>query len=163
MACDAPVIASNTSSIPEVLANDDAMFNPANEDDILFKLNQALTDSRFRADLIENTRKRTKLFSWDSCALKALNAFEKLNLSTQKPVDYFQFQLNNIRDLTRNLSKFVSNFRDDELKLIASAIAVNHPIRNVKKIFVDVSELSQRDAATGVQRVTKKHSFSIVI
>jgi glycosyltransferase involved in cell wall biosynthesis len=162
MACDAPVIASNTSSIPEVLANEDAMFDPANEDNILLKLNQALTDSKFRADLIENGRKRTKLFSWDLCATKALNVFEKLNLPTQKPMDSFQFKSNNIQDLIKNISKFGSNFGDDDLRLIASAIAFNHPIRNIKKIFVDVSELIHRDAATGVQRVTKNILFQLL-
>jgi glycosyltransferase involved in cell wall biosynthesis len=162
MACNAPVIASNTSSIPEILAYEDAMFKPTNEDNILLKLNQALTDSRFREDLIKNGRKRTKLFSWDLCAIKALNAFEKLNQSTQKPVDSFKFKSNSIQDLIKNISKFGSNFADDDLRLIASAISVNHPIRNVKKIFVDVSELIHRDAATGVQRVTKNILFQLL-
>lgn len=162
MACNAPVIASNTSSIPEVLAHEDAMFNPTNEDNILLKLNQALTDSIFIADLIKNARKRTKLFSWDLSAAKALNVFEKLNLSIQKPMDSFQFKSNNIQDLINNISKFGSNFGDDDLRLIASAIAVNHPIRNVKKIFVDVSELIHRDAATGIQRVTRNILFQLL-
>ena len=38
----------------------------------------------------------------------------------------------------------------------AMAIAQNHPeSRAEKTLFVDVSELSQRDANTGVQRVTR--------
>ena len=47
-------------------------------------------------------------------------------------------------------------FRRPAIMSTAMAIAQNHPeTRSEKTLFVDVSELSQRDANTGVQRVTR--------
>ena len=52
MQCGAPVIASNSTSIPEVVGSTAALFDPNSVDDIADKLQRVLTDDEFRADLI---------------------------------------------------------------------------------------------------------------
>lgn len=78
MACGAAVIASNTSSIPEVIENEDALFDPYDEASIAKKIKHVLTDNDFRLKLIENGLKQSKKFSWDKCAIKCIEAYEKI-------------------------------------------------------------------------------------
>src|SRR5262249_26999647 len=54
MACGAPVIGANTSSIPEVIGLDAAMFDPFDVTAMTRKMAQALEDDAFRSDLREH-------------------------------------------------------------------------------------------------------------
>lgn len=72
MACGAAVIASDTSSIPEVIGDDDALFDPRDPASIFRKLNLVLNDNVFRARLRERGLCRARAFSWDQCAQTAL-------------------------------------------------------------------------------------------
>ena len=53
MACGAPVIASNASSLPEVIGNAEALFDPLSADDICAKIVQVLEDPAFSSSLVE--------------------------------------------------------------------------------------------------------------
>ena len=77
MACGAPVIASNTTSLPEVIAMEDAMFDPLAAESIADKILQALQDEHLRRRLLENGRQQARKFSWDASAKRALLALEK--------------------------------------------------------------------------------------
>ncbi|CAM5235529.1 glycosyltransferase [Rhodanobacter lindaniclasticus] len=76
MACGAPVIASNTSSLPEVVGRDDALFDPRSDARIAEKMAQVLGDDAFRLDLAEHGKRRARLFSWDETARRSLEAME---------------------------------------------------------------------------------------
>lgn len=80
MACGAPVIASNTSSLPEVVGLDEALFDPMEPTDIASKLEQVLTDASFRAKLIAHGLEQARRFSWDTSARRALAALEVLHI-----------------------------------------------------------------------------------
>jgi glycosyltransferase involved in cell wall biosynthesis len=77
MACGAPVIASNTSSLPEVMGCDDALFDPYSEAAITAKMHEALTNAGFRASLRAHGLEQAKKFSWDASGKRALAAFEE--------------------------------------------------------------------------------------
>ena len=79
MACGAPVIASNTSSLPEVVGLNEALFDPFDPDAIAGKIAQVLTDSGFRERLIGHGLKQASRFSWESTAARALTALEHLH------------------------------------------------------------------------------------
>jgi glycosyltransferase involved in cell wall biosynthesis len=51
MSCGAPVVASNTTSMPEVIKCDDALPDPRSDASISAKILEALTDHDFRATL----------------------------------------------------------------------------------------------------------------
>jgi glycosyltransferase involved in cell wall biosynthesis/ADP-heptose:LPS heptosyltransferase len=78
MACAAPVIAANATSLPEVVGREDAMFDPLSVESISRKMGQVLGDEAFRQDLIRYGAERVKQFSWDHSATKAIAAMERI-------------------------------------------------------------------------------------
>ena len=93
MSCGAAVISSNTSSLPEVVERQDALFDPHNIDDMAAKLLHVLTDEPFRQALIRHGLEQAKRFSWDTTAKRALVALEKLaSRCSQRPVTAAQFR-----------------------------------------------------------------------
>ncbi|WP_414040097.1 glycosyltransferase family 4 protein [Acidithiobacillus sp. M4-SHS-6] len=78
MACGAPVIGANTSSLPEVIGLEEALFDPFDVSAITTKLQQALTDEAFLARLREHGRKQVQKFSWDETAKRAIATWESL-------------------------------------------------------------------------------------
>src|SRR5690606_33453296 len=63
MACGAPVIGANTTSLPEVIGLDDALFDPFNVASITQRMQLALTDENFRKTLIQHAEQQVKKFS----------------------------------------------------------------------------------------------------
>ncbi|SMF94943.1 Glycosyltransferase involved in cell wall bisynthesis [Methylomagnum ishizawai] len=78
MACGAAVIAANTSSLPEVVGREDALFDPMDARSIASRMAQALGDDAFRAELQAHGRQQAARFSWDESARRAWAAFERL-------------------------------------------------------------------------------------
>jgi glycosyltransferase involved in cell wall biosynthesis len=78
MACGAPVIGANTSSLPEVIGLESAMFDPLSVEAITAKMAQALEDESFREMLRDYGLQRAHLFSWDETARRAITAWEAL-------------------------------------------------------------------------------------
>ncbi|MCG5534668.1 glycosyltransferase [Ectothiorhodospira mobilis] len=76
MACGAPCIASATTSLPEVLGREDALFEPHDPDSIAARMRQVLEDDTFARNLAEHGRQRAARFTWDASARAALDAFE---------------------------------------------------------------------------------------
>lgn len=83
MSCGAPVIGANTSSIPEVIGREDALFDPTDVQAIAAKMLQALTDHGFRTSLKQHAEEQARQFSWDASARSALQAFEHLHKQKQ--------------------------------------------------------------------------------
>jgi glycosyltransferase involved in cell wall biosynthesis len=177
MSCGAPVIASNTSSLPEVVGIEEALFDPTDDKDILAKLKRVLTDVEFRHALIEHGRNHVDSYSWDVCGTKAIQAFETLyakQLVTfhARAVEQGQSAIDNKPDFLRPvsessalieaISQLTPDMTDDALLRCASMIALNHPVKRNKRWFVDISELVSRDAATGVQRVTRSILYQLL-
>ncbi|MBB3220856.1 glycosyltransferase [Pseudoduganella umbonata] len=79
MACGAPVIGSNTTSIPEVIGRPDALFDPGRVDDIAAHMQAVLGDEQFAQSLREHGLRQAKLFSWDESARRTLEAFEDVH------------------------------------------------------------------------------------
>ncbi len=92
MACGAPVIGANTSSLPEVIGMDEALFDPFSVPSITAKLQQALSSVEFRDALREHGLQRGANFSWDLTAQRAIAAWEETLVElamppTQRSVD----------------------------------------------------------------------------
>lgn len=81
MACGAPVIGANTTSLPEVIGIDEALFDPFDIASITAKLVQALEVEGFRNRLREHGLEQVKRFSWDETARRALAAWEGLPIT----------------------------------------------------------------------------------
>jgi glycosyltransferase involved in cell wall biosynthesis len=76
MACGRAVIGANTSSLPEVIGCDEALFDPLDDHSIARKLEQVLTDEGFRLALEQHGFEQARKFSWDKSALRTISALE---------------------------------------------------------------------------------------
>ncbi|NMM36126.1 MAG: glycosyltransferase [Glaciimonas sp.] len=77
MACGAPVIASNTTSLPEVVGRADALFDPHSPHAISIAIAHALGNADFLQSLRDSAPAQVAKFSWDNTAQRALDAFEQ--------------------------------------------------------------------------------------
>jgi alpha-1,3-rhamnosyl/mannosyltransferase len=68
MASGTPVIASNTSAIPEVVGDAGRLVDPLNVDAIADALRQALEDDVWHQRSAAAGLERSRRFSWESCA-----------------------------------------------------------------------------------------------
>lgn len=73
-----PVVCSNVSSIPEVVGEAGAFFDPASADDIKEKIEYVLLNDDYRTRLINLGYQRTKQFSWERCAKETLEFYEEI-------------------------------------------------------------------------------------
>ena len=68
MAAGCPVIASNASSIPEVVGDAGLLFDPKDQADFTAKLEKILYDKTLAAQLAEKGRQRARQFTWQAMA-----------------------------------------------------------------------------------------------
>lgn len=153
--CGRPVIASNTSSIPEVVGDQNALFDPFNTDEMAFKIEMLLTDELYREKLIMNQREHSKQFSWDITARIAIDAM--LQVTSLPSINRYEVQETcfDYSQLGAALSKYQSNIIDRELQQLAILLAQNEQGDQRRELLIDVSELIKHDAHTGIQRVTR--------
>lgn len=64
MACGCPVIASNSSSLPELMADTGIMVDPRDVDSLCKNMRKVLGDNKLRKRMIEKGLKRSKEFTW---------------------------------------------------------------------------------------------------
>lgn len=73
MACGVPVIASNVTSIPEVVGDAALLFDVADPEALVDVIECLMEDEKLRTDLIEKGYNRVDMFSWERCARETLN------------------------------------------------------------------------------------------
>jgi len=77
MACGAPVIASNVSSLPEVVGDAAILVNPENVFDIARGIREVLLDPELREQLIVRGRAQARRFSWERTARQVLEIYQE--------------------------------------------------------------------------------------
>lgn len=154
MACGAPVIGANTSSLPEVIGLDEALFDPFDVASISQKMARALEDETFRAQLREHGLRQAKKFSWDETAKRAIAAWETVEHRRKNTNDYFARSTAHAR-LINAVANTTSGRNEADWVALAHDLALNEGAGIERQLLLDVSELCQRDAATGVQRVVR--------
>ena len=154
MNCGAPVIGAKCTAIPEVIGWEKALFDPLDERAISTIIQRALEDADYKNGLIRNAAVQAGKFNWDQSADKAISFFEaeaalhgRIARAAGAPSpDAVAVAL---------AASCGKNLNEHDLEQTAWALCLNHPEPGPTKIFVDVSELCQRDAKSGVQRVTR--------
>lgn len=76
MACGTPVVASNTTSIPEVAGDAALLVNPLDVDQMAEAMATLLTDNSLRRGLIERGLQRSQRFSWEEAAHRILGTYK---------------------------------------------------------------------------------------
>lgn len=78
MACGTPVLASNRSSIPEIVGQAGVLVDPFDEEAVAAALGRLLVDADWREELRERGLARASEFSWERTARETLRAYEEL-------------------------------------------------------------------------------------
>ena len=77
MSYDCPVIASYSSSLPEIGGDASLYFDPKNPDDLLEKLRTLQDNNELRKELISKGQQRIIDFSWEKCWKETLEVILK--------------------------------------------------------------------------------------
>jgi glycosyltransferase involved in cell wall biosynthesis len=78
MACGTPVIASNSSSIPEVVGDAGILVDPCNEGELAHAIYNLSTDGNLRSKLSRSGLQRSKLFTWERTAKETIAVYNEV-------------------------------------------------------------------------------------
>ena len=78
MSCGTPVIASNLTSIPEVVGDGGILINPYDISEISFAIGNLLSNEKLRDELSYKALKRASEFSWQNTAQSTLKVYESI-------------------------------------------------------------------------------------
>jgi glycosyltransferase involved in cell wall biosynthesis len=78
MACGTPVVASNVSSIPEVVGDAAMLVNPENVFEIARAIKEVLCDPGLRQELITRGRRQASRYSWERTAREVLSIYQEI-------------------------------------------------------------------------------------
>jgi glycosyltransferase involved in cell wall biosynthesis len=77
MTCGVPVVASNTSSIPEVIRNAGILVHPQDVEAMSRAIRDAATNLSLRDELIQRGFERAREFTWAASANDTLRVIEQ--------------------------------------------------------------------------------------
>lgn len=72
-----PIVAANSTCIPEIVEDSALLFEPESSEDLSLKMKRILTDSDLRETLIKKGQRRAQDFSWEKTARKTLDILEE--------------------------------------------------------------------------------------
>ncbi len=75
MQCGTPVIASNTSSLPEVIGDAGILLDPTDRDGLVQSLRMLYSSPEARANMSSRSLKRASQFSWDKCVQQTIAGY----------------------------------------------------------------------------------------
>lgn len=76
--CGAPALTSSASSLPEILEHTDATFDPDDDHVLAEVLERALTDGRFRHDLLSASAAAADRHTWEAVGARVAGAYARL-------------------------------------------------------------------------------------
>ncbi len=79
LACGAPVVCSNTSSLPEVVGDAALLFNPTDVGEMAMAIERAVTDSSLREQLRARGPAQAARFSWERAARETLDIYRRIS------------------------------------------------------------------------------------
>ena len=151
MACGAAVITSNTSSLPEVVGNANALFDPNSVLSIRDKISEVLSNQDLLNTLKEHAKTQVKKFNWEQSAVKAIQAIEDFHTKNKtieiKKSGQEKHCLSEIASISYKPS-------DHDISQVAYAANFNKKRKN-KHLLLDISTLVHSDAKSGIQRVVR--------
>jgi glycosyltransferase involved in cell wall biosynthesis len=80
MACGAPVITSNVSSMPEAAGDAGLLIDPLSVDDLAGAMERLVDDEELRRRMIERGFAQARRFSWQKAAKETLQVYESLHV-----------------------------------------------------------------------------------
>jgi len=149
MTCGAPVIASNTGALPEVIGDQGFLFDPRNVTDMTEVMRRALSDPAAIKAMAQRQRNRASEFSWTNSsgiAVAALKQAAGAGKGIQKSPSAI------------TQSAVLQGLKSVALPadLIVETFARSEPLNsNGPRLIVDATSTYRVDHKTGIQRVVK--------
>jgi len=106
IACGAPAIASNRSSLPEIVGSAEQLFDPYSSEDIAKSIHKVLSNENLRRQLSENAPHQAAKFSWQSVAQKMSDVFREHQPISQVTVSFNRVKTANAKTQLAFLSPF---------------------------------------------------------
>jgi alpha-1,3-rhamnosyl/mannosyltransferase len=78
MACAVPVIASNVSSLPEVVGNTGVLVSPHDERTVADAIEKFIDDPALRDKMAAQALTRSKGFTWEKCVAQTMSAYQQV-------------------------------------------------------------------------------------
>jgi glycosyltransferase involved in cell wall biosynthesis len=88
MCCGAPVIAGNSSSLPEVVGEAGVLVDAASAEELSGAMLKLLTDERLRSEMSKRSLKRSADFSWENVAKKVVSAYEIMGEASRRSFNF---------------------------------------------------------------------------
>jgi len=129
MSCGAPVIASNQTSIPQIIGDKAYTFDPYNVKEISLLIEKSLEDNIFLNQLKSNSKSRASLFSWDITAKCVLDELEKL--SNRK----------NAHIINNEDWKLVVKYKKESYKSVLASLLSELKLRKEDPDFIKLAKL----------------------
>lgn len=73
-----PVLASQSSCLPEILGEAALYFNPHEHQDLLTKMERIISDSKLRQELVTKGLRQSKKYSWSTMAKEIISVYNSL-------------------------------------------------------------------------------------
>ncbi|CAM5507889.1 D-inositol-3-phosphate glycosyltransferase [Aquamicrobium terrae] len=86
--CGTPVLGANASSLPEVIGNPEALFDPLSAGDMAAKMQAVLADAGLRARLAAEGAEQAARYSWERSGRLALAAIRKAAAAPKAPENW---------------------------------------------------------------------------
>lgn len=106
IACGAPAIASNRSSLPEIVGSAEQLFDPYSSEDIAKSIHKVLSNENLRRQLSENAPHQAAKFSWQSVAQKMSDVFREHQPISQVTVSFNRVKTANAKTQLAFFSPF---------------------------------------------------------
>lgn len=150
MACGAPTIGSNTTSIPEVIGRPDALFDPTKTSSIGEKMHEALFDDKFRQSLLNHSISQAANFSWARSARTALNAIENKFNENKNTHNIYRKKLTSIKsfnnEIVDKISNEITNSDDIQIRDLSKLLAKNNAVAEAINSIDNKLQLTARVA-----------------
>lgn len=131
ISCGAPAIASNSSSLPEILGSVEQQFDPHSPDDAARVMQKVLSDENFRKTLSENALKQAAKFSWQSVAQKMSDVFKEHQALNRVTILFNRVKINSKKPQIAFFSPFkpiksgISDYSQDLLPSLTQYFSIN--------------------------------------
>ncbi|MBM2826407.1 MAG: glycosyl transferase group 1, partial [Dehalococcoidia bacterium] len=79
MACGTPVVASNRTSVPEVVGDGGILIDPTKPEEWAEQISRVLSDTALAQGLKERAIKRAAQFTWEKTAEETLEVYRRIN------------------------------------------------------------------------------------
>lgn len=156
MACGAPTVVADATSLKEVVADEEARFDPYSVEEIEKVLKKLVNDGDFVDKIIQSGLQRAKVFSWKRSAeeLKQI-MIESQDNKAELGIPYSKIDL--CQDLKELLERKSRNLRFLTAKSIEESTLFNERTH----IYIDASAVINEDYVSGIQRVVNGYASGI--